>query len=436
METLKIDKLLSFTKREFDKILDKRGDNKSISLGDMLQGGLAMFHLKDASLLKFLERFEKSSGNLLRIYKIGNQFSDTQMRAVLDGVFPFLIQGIKSKLIRKVETAGYLKDYDYIGGRKLLLIDGVHHHSSATVNCNYCKVCNHKDGSKTYSHSMLAGVLAYPGKKVVLPLREEAIVAQDGVSKNDSELRAVSRLLKGIEQAYPEMRFIVVEDALYSNGPHIRELLGKGHTYILRVKKGSGAGYVFEQYKNLLKQGKVTIKESYEEGVWKVWHYVNDLILNGTHKDIKVNFLHYEERDPLTGRCLKTFDWITCIKLTEWTYVKVAKGGRCRWMIENETFNTLKNQGYNFGHNYGHGFKYLCTNFAFLMMMAFLLDQIQQLCNGTFIKAWTQQNSKSSLWQDIRSFFRILPFNSMDMIYKAIIYGINIKYLVIQEDSG
>jgi hypothetical protein len=24
------------------------------------------------------------------------------------------------------------------------------------------------------------------------------------------------------------------------------------------------------------------------------------------------------------------------------------KGGRARWRIENETFNTLKNQGYNF----------------------------------------------------------------------------------------
>ena len=29
------------------------------------------------------------------------------------------------------------------------------------------------------------------------------------------------------------------------------------------------------------------------------------------------------------------------------------RAGRCRWKIENETFNTLKNQGYNFEHNYG-----------------------------------------------------------------------------------
>ena len=56
------------------------------------------------------------------------------------------------------------------------------------------------------------------------------------------------------------------------------------------------------------------------------------------------------------------------------------RGGRARWKIENETFNTLKNLGYNFEHNYGHGKKYLSTVFGLLMMLAFLLDQIQELC--------------------------------------------------------
>jgi len=28
--------------------------------------------------------------------------------------------------------------------------------------------------------------------------------------------------------------------------------------------------------------------------------------------------------------------------------------GRARWRIENETFNTLKNQGYGFERNFGH----------------------------------------------------------------------------------
>ena len=52
------------------------------------------------------------------------------------------------------------------------------------------------------------------------------------------------------------------------------------------------------------------------------------------------------------------------------------RAGRARWRIENETFNSLKNQGYEFEHNFGHGEKNLATVFAALMMLAFAIDQI------------------------------------------------------------
>jgi len=57
----------------------------------------------------------------------------------------------------------------------------------------------------------------------------------------------------------------------------------------------------------------------------------------------------------------------------------LMRAGRTRWKIENETFNTLKNQGYNLGHNYGLGKKNLSAVFTILMMLAFLIDQAQQI---------------------------------------------------------
>jgi hypothetical protein len=62
-----------------------------------------------------------------------------------------------------------------------------------------------------------------------------------------------------------------------------------------------------------------------------------------------------------------------------------STAGRGRWKIENETFNTLKNQGYHFEHNYGHGEQHLATALAMLLMLAFLMDQIQQLCCRSFV---------------------------------------------------
>ena len=47
------------------------------------------------------------------------------------------------------------------------------------------------------------------------------------------------------------------------------------------------------------------------------------------------------------------FSWVTDIEIKQNNVVKIMRGGRARWKIENETFNTLKNQGYEFEHNFG-----------------------------------------------------------------------------------
>ena len=78
------------------------------------------------------------------------------------------------------------------------------------------------------------------------------------------------------------------------------------------------------------------------------------------------------------------------------------KGGRARHKIENETFNSLKNQGYQFERNFGHGNKNLSTVFANLMMLAFFIDQLQQLGCKSFKKALQRLHTKRSLWEELR----------------------------------
>ncbi len=56
------------------------------------------------------------------------------------------------------------------------------------------------------------------------------------------------------------------------------------------------------------------------------------------------------------------------------------RGACARWKIENETFNTLKNQGYQLGHNFRLGKQHLSEVFVLLMILAFLVDQIMQMC--------------------------------------------------------
>ena len=112
------------------------------------------------------------------------------------------------------------------------------------------------------------------------------------------------------------------------------------------------------------------------------------------------------------------------------------RAGRARWKIENETFNTLKNQGYHFEHNYGLGQKYLSMVFVKVMMLAFLVDQTQQLCCSLFQSVLKKLGSKRALWEDMRSLFRWFILESMEMLYLALLYGITKQPPVIGEDSS
>ena len=54
-------------------------------------------------------------------------------------------------------------------------------------------------------------------------------------------------------------------------------------------------------------------------------------------------FAEYWEIHPY-GR-VQHFSWITDLAVTPVTVMPLMRYGRVRWKIENETFNTLKNQG-------------------------------------------------------------------------------------------
>ena len=73
--------------------------------------------------------------------------------------------------------------------------------------------------------------------------------------------------------------------------------------------------------------------------------YLNQVPLNQSNPDLLVNYLEYHElkEGKITYHCC----WITNIELTANNVYQIMRAGRTRWKIENETFNTLKTQGYH-----------------------------------------------------------------------------------------
>jgi hypothetical protein len=101
----------------------------------------------------------------------------------------------------------------------------------------------------------------------------------------------------------------------------------------------------------------------------------------------------------------------------------LMRGGRTRWKVENETFNTLKNQGYEFEHNFGHGNKNLNMVFTMLMFLAFAIDQLQQISCAFFQAALKKAGSRIALWQKIKSLFTTYYINSWQDLFESIAFG-------------
>lgn len=413
-EALRMDNLLEIVKTEFSKVVDHRGKNVVYKLKDVLVSGLAVFTLKYSSLLEFDQQTECEASNLQKIFGIGKVSSDSQFRTILDQVEPSDIYPMLPKLVKELAQKGGFQGYNILGEYKIASIDGVEYFRSCKVGCKKCLKKKHRNGKVSNSHAMLGCSLVHPNKREVFPLGIEFIQQKDGYKKNDCELNASKRLKDQLKKDYPAEKIIIVEDALYGSSPNIEQILGYQWEYVINVKPGSHP-ILFRLFEGRKSRNQLKTHEYKDEkGVKHRFFWMNNVVLNDS-STLRTNFLYYEEEDKKGN--IQTFSWISSFPIKKRNVESLMRIGRSRWKIENETFNTLKNQGYHFEHNFGHGYKHLSDVLALLMLIAFLIDQIIQAADKTFKQIEKKIRTKKRLWQDMIALFRTHYFFSFRELY-------------------
>lgn len=424
---LTFDRLMQTLSKAFARLPDHRRANASYPLADLLRSAFAMFSLKSPSLLSFREQTRQERRNLRAIYHIQDIPSDTQMRAALDPVSPEPLRVLFATLWAALSEAGVVKQYQYWQRHLIVAIDGVEHFASTKIHCPHCTTRRHRGGTTSYHHAGLAAVMLHPDHEEVFPLDFEPILNPDGAQKNDCERNAAKRLCAALRERYPALPILLVEDALYANAPHLRQITGYGWRFVLNVKPDSHQSLV-KQFAGRLESGQVSeLRQTDAAGLQHYFAWTTGLCLCESAVDIRVNYLLYEQTDK-KGRVTR-WTWITNLPLAARTVERVMRAGRSRWQIENETFNTLKNQGYHFEHNYGHGTQNLATVLALLMFLAFTVDQIQQRCWELFRRVRAGLRTKAKLWESLRSLFKVLLFRTMEALYRqmASLYDIQLQ---------
>src|SRR5712692_10573477 len=429
---LSADALFRLVRSGFANIPDHRSDEVDISLTDALMSGFAMFSLKSPSLLAFDK--QRGEGNLETIYSIPHAPCDTRMRERLDPVSPESLRASFKSVFRQLQRGKALEEMVFLDGYYLLALDGTGYFSSPTIHCASCLHKVHRNGAITYAHQMLGAALIHPDKRAVIPLMPEPIIKQDGTAKNDCERHAAKRFMAKLRQDPPHLTCIITEESLSANAPHIETLHDHGCHSILGVKEGDHAS-LLQQVQVAEHTGRVTYDNRHDRaaGVVHRLRFVNDVPLNASRADVRVNVIEYWE---IGQDQVQHFSWVTDLRVSKRHVYRLMRAGRARWKMENETFNTLKNQGYNIEHNYGHGEQNLSVVFATIMMLAFLVDQTQQLCCALFQAVWAKLGSKRRLWERMRALFYDYALGSMRHLLEALLYGLKKPNPIFAVDSS
>ena len=416
-KSLCADSLIADIYHCFQKISDPRklSTEVSISFTDVLMSGLAVFGLKFPSLLKYDQNRHTLDHNLLSLYRIKQPPSDTYLRERLDELDPRYIRPVFKKLFAKLQRGKCLEQFEFLDGYYLIPLDGTGEFSSGKVCCPQCCKKEQKDGSVTYYHQMLGACIVHPDQSNVIPLCPELIQNGDGAAKNDCERNAAKRFIEHFKREHPHLKAIILGDGLASNAPYIRLLEEHKMKYLLGAKPGDHQ-FLFDA----LEASEETQYYEFldEEGFFHQFRFLNDVALNKSNPDVRVNVLEYMQTNPKGKETV--FSWVTNIHIIQTNVFALMRGGRARWKIENETFNTLKNLGYNLEHNYGHGKKFLSTVLCLLILLAFLIDQIPGLTYSLFQTVKKQAGSFQALWEKLRVLFEFVEWPSWEYLYRFI----------------
>lgn len=428
----------------FNKISDHRQSTKvTHSIHDALMSGFACMHFQDPSLLQFQKRLEKKhhKSNLQTLFNIKSIPESTQLRAITDEVDSDYFNDFFDQYSYYLQRGKHLGQYQLLDGLYYIPMDATEYFSSYACSCDRClrtkpkkksgrdvstesmemdeELCFDQESKGIrYSHKALQVAIMHPDMKQVIPLMPEEIRNTDGSSKQDCEMNAGKRLIPKLRKAHPQLGIILGGDDLFSRQPIIEDALAARMHYIF-VAKPESHSYLMSWLDAYPKLHQYEVMDEKKPTVHYVYQWMNHVPLHGGEQAIQVNYFDvkvYTTDKNGKERISYHNSWVTDLEVTQKNVEILVRGGRCRWKLENECFNTLKNQGYCIDHSYGHGDKNLCFNFYLLTLIAFAFHQVYELTDKLYQSCRQHFGSKKHLWENLRANLRTFVFVSWDYL--------------------
>ena len=151
--------------------------------------------------------------------------------------------------------------------------------------------------------------------------------------------------------------------------------------------------------------------------------WLNEVPLRDGADALMVNWLEIEIVDQ-AGKVTYKNSFVTDLAVDASNVAELAACGRARWKIENETFNTLKTQGYNLEHNFGHGARHLAALLATMNLLAFAMHTAADLVDPAWAAARTAVGTRRRYFEDLRSITTYLVFPTWAALVQTLTTGV------------
>ena len=417
INTITFNQIIKQIHNLFDNLPDSRKGvpQTKYSIKDAALSALSTFFMQCPSFLSFQRDMQEKKGtsNAKSLFLIDNIPSDNWIRTLLDPVPPEYFYPMFDSIFEILQQTNQLNKYISINDNLLIPLDGTGYFSSNTIHCNKCSIKPHKNGTTSYSHSVITPVIVSPNHNNVISLEPEFIVPQDGHKKQDCENAAAKRWILKYSKRY--IGATILGDDLYSRQPLCELILDEKLNFIFVCKPNSHK--TLYEWINLLKTESITtIKTKHCKGKKTriyTYRFVNEVPLRDSDDALKVNWCELTITNEKGKNTYKS-SWITNHLITTENIVEIVKAARARWKVENENNNTLKTKGYNLEHNFGHGKEYLSSTLVTLNLLAFLLHTLMDMMDSKYQLIRQRLGTRKTIFQDFRALTRYLVFDSWD----------------------
>jgi hypothetical protein len=398
----------------------RKGRRGNIAIADFGLSAFALFFMQSASFLAFQRALERGRGrsNCQTLFGIGKIPSDNYIRDMLDAADPVLLQPCFEHMEQLLAAPPLRQTFARLGDRILIGWDGTEYFCSQKLVCPHCLRRKRANGKVESYHTLLAATAVAPGHAKVVPLFPEFIAPQDGAEKQDCERNAAKRWHARHAARLRPLRPAYLGDDLFACQPIVSMLADAGDDFIFTCKESSHkALYDFidgaepERHAETIRKGKAVETRRYR--------WITGVPLRDGKGAALVNWIAFETFDR-HGTVKYSIAWVTSLPVSKANVAEIAAAGRARWKIENETFNVMKNHGYELEHNFGHGETFLAMTLAALNLLAFAWHSALDIVEPPWQVARQAAAKRSSFFAHVLTLTSYVVFPSWLALLEAL----------------